>query len=75
LQATLICTLSGFFYNFSDATLLQLYQTPANYAAKFTAAAEADVAAGFMTPTDAAAAIANADAGYGPPQRPQFTIP
>jgi hypothetical protein len=75
LQATLICTLSGFFYNFSDATLLQLYQTPANYAAKFTAAAEADVAAGFMTPTDAAAAIANADAGFGPPQRPQFTIP
>jgi hypothetical protein len=75
LQATAICTLSGFFLNFGDATLLRLYQTPANYAAKFTAAAEADVAAGFLTPADAATAIANADAGYGPSQRPLFSIP
>jgi hypothetical protein len=70
-----LCLLSGYFTDFSSSKLKSLYPTAASYASKFTAAANAEVAAGFMTPEDAAAAIANADAGIGPLQQPIITIP
>jgi hypothetical protein len=70
-----LCLLSGYFTNFSQPTLKSLYPTTASYAAKFSTAANAEVAAGFMTPEDAAAAIANANAGIGPLQDPILTIP
>src|SRR5262249_6900943 len=63
-----LCLLSGYFTNFSSATLKSLYPTTASYASKFAAAANAEVSAGFMTPEDAANAIANAQAGIGPAQ-------
>ncbi len=70
-----LCLLSGYFTDFSQSQLKSLYSTTASYAAKFTTAANAEVAAGFMTPEDAAAAIANADAGIGGYQQPPLTIP
>jgi hypothetical protein len=70
-----LCLLSGYFTDFSQSTLKSLYPTTASYASKFAAAANAEVAAGFMTPEDAAAAIANANAGIGPLQQPPLTIP
>jgi hypothetical protein len=70
-----LCLLSGYFTDLSRSSLMALYPTTASYAAKFTAAANAEVAAGFMTPEDAAAAIANANAGIGPLQQPPMTIP
>ena len=70
-----LCLLSGYFTDFSQSQLKSLYPTTASYASKFTAAANAEVAAGFMTPEDAAAAIANADAGIGAYQQPPLTIP
>ena len=70
-----LCLLSGYFTDFSSSKLTSLYPTPASYASKFTSAANAEVTAGFMTPEDAAAAIANANAGIGPFQQPPLTIP
>jgi hypothetical protein len=70
-----LCLLSGYFTDFPSSTLKSLYPTSASYASKFTAAANAEVAAGFMTPEDAATAIANADAGIGPYQQPSITVP
>ncbi len=70
-----LCLLSGYFTDFPSSTLKSLYPTSASYASKFAAAANAEVAAGFMTPEDAAAAIANADAGIGPYQQPSITVP
>ena len=70
-----LCLLSGYFTDFSTSKLTSLYPTTASYASKFTTAANAEVAAGFMTPEDAAAAIANANAGIGPLQQPPLTIP
>jgi hypothetical protein len=70
-----LCLLSGYFTDFSQSTLKSLYPTTANYASKFAAAANAQVAAGFMTAEDAAAAIADANAGIGPLQQPPLTIP
>ncbi|MGO9490266.1 MAG: alpha/beta hydrolase domain-containing protein [Solirubrobacteraceae bacterium] len=70
-----LCLLSGYFTDFSQSTLKSLYPTTATYASKFTTAANAEVAAGFMTPEDAAAAIAAADAGTGPLQQPPLAIP
>lgn len=70
-----LCLLSGYFTDFSQSQLKSLYPTTASYASKFAAAANAEVAAGFMTPEDATAAIANADAGIGPLQQPSITIP
>lgn len=75
LRAQGLCMLSGFFTDLSQSTLKSLYPTTASYAAKFDAAVNAQVAAGFITPEDAAAAIANADAGIGPLQQPPLTIP
>ena len=70
-----LCLLSGYFTDFSQSQLKLLYPTTSIYASKFAAAANAEVAAGFMTPEDAAAAIANADAGIGPLQQPSLLIP
>jgi hypothetical protein len=70
-----LCLLSGYFTNLSASKLTSLYPTTASYASKFAAAANAEVAAGFMTPEDAAAAIARAEAGEGPLQDPILPIP
>ena len=70
-----LCLLSGYFNNLPSATLKALYPTPESYANKFKAVAEGDVAAGFMTPTQAAESLALAQAGYGPPQQPLVRIP
>jgi Alpha/beta hydrolase domain len=70
-----LCLLSGYFTNFSSSQLKSLYPTTASYGSKFTSAANAEVADGFMTPEDAAAAIANADAGIGPYQQPPLMVP
>jgi Alpha/beta hydrolase domain len=70
-----LCLLSGYFTDFSSSQLKSLYPTTASYASRFASAANAEVAAGFMTPEDAAAAIANANAGIGPFQQPPITIP
>jgi hypothetical protein len=75
VRAAGLCLLSGYFTDLSQSTLTQLYPTLASYVAKYTAAASAEVAAGFLTPADAAAAIANAKAGHGPLQMPPSTIP
>jgi hypothetical protein len=55
-----LCLLSGYFTPFTSAKLHQLYPSHASYVAAYTAAANADVAAGFLTPGDAATAIAGA---------------
>jgi hypothetical protein len=70
-----LCLLSGYFTNLSQSTLKSLYPTTASYASKFTTAANAEVASGFMTPEDAAATIANADAGIGGLQDPILKVP
>jgi hypothetical protein len=75
LRSAGLCMLSGYFTNLSSATLQSLYPTPASYAAKFKAATEKAESAGFITPNDAAAAIANAEAGFGNPQQPPVSIP
>jgi Alpha/beta hydrolase domain len=70
-----LCLLSGYFTDFSHSTLKSMYPTTASYASKFASAANAEVSAGFMTPEDAANAIANANAGDGPYQEPVLTVP
>lgn len=61
-----LCLLSGFFLPLPSTTLRQLYPTHAAYVARYTQAAQADEAAGFLTPADAAAAIAAAQASSIP---------
>ncbi len=61
-----LCLLSGYFNDLSSATLTSLYPTHASYVAKYTAAVNAEEAAGFLTPADGAAAIANAQASSIP---------
>jgi hypothetical protein len=75
VRAAGLCLLSGYFTNLSHTTLHALYPTLASYVSKYTAAANAEVAAGLLTPVDASAAIANAQAGHGPMQTPASTIP
>ena len=70
-----LCLLSGYFTDLSQLPAEIAVPTTASYASKFASAANAEVAAGFMTPEDAAAAIANANAGIGPLQQPPVTIP
>lgn len=71
-----LCLLSGYFTNLSSSTLKALYPTDADYVAKYTAAVDSLVSEGFMTASDGTAAIANAEAGYGPVQGPPpETIP
>jgi hypothetical protein len=75
VRAAGLCLLSGYFTNLSHSTLMTLYPTLASYVSKYTTAADAEVAAGFLTAADASAAIANAQAGHGPAQTPPSTIP
>ncbi len=70
-----LCLLSGYFTDLSNSALTALYPTPASYASKYAAAANADVAAGFITPSDAQTAIGFADADIGPLQEPPVLIP
>jgi hypothetical protein len=58
VRAAGLCLLSGYFLPLPSATLTKLYPTHAAYVTKYTAAANAAVAAGFLTPADATAAIA-----------------
>jgi hypothetical protein len=57
-----LCLLSGFYLNLPKSTLTRLYSSHADYVAKYTAAANAAKAAGFLTAADAAAGIARAQA-------------
>jgi hypothetical protein len=61
-----LCLLSGYFTPLSPATLHQLYPSHSAYVAKYSAAVNASVAAGFLTPADATLAIANAQAATIP---------
>ncbi len=70
-----LCLLSGYFTDLSKATLLKMYPTNAIYASKIEAAANADVAAGFMTPEGAEAEIERAKIGDGPLQDPPLILP
>ncbi|HTO05474.1 MAG TPA: alpha/beta hydrolase domain-containing protein [Myxococcota bacterium] len=62
LRSSGLCLLSGFFTPLPSATLSRLYATHASYVAKFTAAANAAMSAGFLTPADRDAAVAAAQA-------------
>jgi hypothetical protein len=70
-----LCLLSGYFTDLSKSTLASMYPTHASYASKIKAAANADVAAGFMTPEGAESEIARAEAGVGPIQDPPLSWP
>ncbi len=61
-RASGLCLLSGYFLSFSNTTLVNLYGTNAAYVSDYINAANASVAAGFLTPADAAAAIAKVEA-------------
>ncbi|MDE3070545.1 MAG: hypothetical protein KGJ43_07430, partial [Acidobacteriota bacterium] len=75
LRDTGLCLLSGYFNNLASSTLRGLYPTSAGYAARYDAEVSLAESAGFITPDDAAAAIANADAGFGSLQQPLVSIP
>ncbi|HTU78257.1 MAG TPA: alpha/beta hydrolase domain-containing protein [Solirubrobacteraceae bacterium] len=75
LRSAGLCLLSGYFYDLSSSKLKSLYPTAASYAAKYKTVTEAAESAGFITPDDAAEAIANAEAGYGAFQQPPLSIP
>ncbi len=75
VRALGLCLLSGYFTDLGNSTLRSLYPTVSAYATRFAAAANAEVAAGFMTPADAATAIAAAQAGQGPLQQPPEIVP
>jgi hypothetical protein len=55
-----LCLLEGYYTPFGQATLQSLYPTHAAYVAAFTAAAQTDKAAGFLTPADYRSAVAAA---------------
>ncbi len=66
LRASGLCLLSGYFTPLANSTTAHLYPTHGAYVAQYTAAANAEVAAGFLTPADAATAIAAAQASSIP---------
>ena len=66
VRAAGLCLLSGYFTPLASATTTRLYPTHSAYVAQYTAAANAAVAAGFLTPADAATAIAAAQASSIP---------
>jgi hypothetical protein len=66
LRSSGLCLLSGFFTELPSSTLSRLYPTHASYVAKFTAAADAAVTAGFLTPADRDTAVAAAQAAAIP---------
>jgi hypothetical protein len=57
-----LCLLEGFYTPFGQATLQALYPTHADYVSRFTAAAQADLAAGFLTRYDYNQAVKAAQA-------------
>ena len=57
-----LCLLEGFYTPFSTGTLQSLYPTHAAYVSQFTAAAQADLAAGFLTRYDYNQAVKAAQA-------------
>jgi Alpha/beta hydrolase domain len=61
-----LCLLEGYYKPLPAATLLALYPTHADYVAKYTAAAAADLAEGFLTQADYKAAVAAAQASSVP---------
>jgi hypothetical protein len=65
-RAAGLCLLSGYFLNLPPSTLTRLYPTHSAYVSKYVTAANAAVAAGFLTPEDAARAIAAAQASSIP---------
>jgi hypothetical protein len=75
LRTAGLCLLSGYFYDLSSSKLKSLYPTSASYAAKIKKEVESDESAGFITPDQAAEAIAIAEAGIGPLQQPPLTVP
>lgn len=66
LRAQGLCLLSGYYLALPKSTLRTLYSSHADYVAKYTAAANAAKAAGFLTAADAAAGIARAQAAAIP---------
>jgi len=62
LRSQGLCLLSGYYLKLPKSTLSRLYSSHADYVAKYTAAANAAKAAGFLTPADAADGIARAQA-------------
>jgi alpha/beta hydrolase family protein len=66
LRAQGLCLLSGYYLKLPKSTLSRLYSSHADYVAKYTAAANAAKAAGFLTPADAADGIARAQAAAIP---------
>ncbi len=75
LRSAGLCLLSGYFTDLGNSTLQSLYPTPMAYATKYDSAANTEEADGFLTPADAAAAIANANADVGGFQQPEVSIP
>jgi hypothetical protein len=75
LRAAGLCLLSGYFKDLSQSTLASMYPTPASYTSKIAAVANADAAAGFLTPEGAEREITRAEAGVGPLQDPPLTWP
>jgi len=75
LRSAGLCLLSGYFYDLSSSKLKSLYPTSASYAAKIKKEVESDESAGFITPDQAAEAIAIAEAGIGPLQEPPLMVP
>ncbi len=61
-----LCLLEGYYTPFSTATLERLYPTHADYVAKYTAAAAADLADGFLTQADYNASVKAAEASSVP---------
>ena len=57
-----LCLLEGYYSPFSQATLQSLYPTHAAYASQFSTAAQADLAAGFLTRYDYNQAVKAAQA-------------
>jgi Alpha/beta hydrolase domain len=57
-----LCLLEGFYTPFSQASLQSLYPTHAGYVSQFTTAAQADLAAGFLTRYDYNQAVKAAQA-------------
>ncbi len=57
-----LCLLEGYYTPFSQATLQSLYPTHAAYVSQYTAAAQADLAAGFLTRYDYNQAVKAAQA-------------
>lgn len=61
-----LCLLEGFYTPLPTATLQALYPTHNDYVSAFTAAAESDLASGFLTQSDYNAAVAAAQASPVP---------